>query len=555
MPNQSEVAGLGDRVTERLAALGVTLVNVSPGGVTSPVGPCRDIERLIVTSPVFVGYCRARWAELAEPSRDLVELLPGIWLAPLPEPRRRRVSERRDPLPIRALLLAGHDLLECEPLRAICDHAGLDHTATLTRINPATLMTAPEAHRTAMLIAWMLDDSNQIDRRFSELHTVSSQLGESYEELSLLYRLSSNMTINQPAAAFLTDACMELQQVVGLRWMALQLVDEEPRLNELQGQIFTAGAIRCDAKLLKRIGALLMRRQDAGAGPMVVDDTQTLGIPTLNRLAGQLLVVPLMREDKPLGILYGGDKIDESHISSVDSKLVNSLANSLSMFLENMMLYEDMSAMFMGTLHALTASIDAKDRYTRGHSERVAMLSRQLAEAAGLEPAMVERIYLAGLVHDVGKIGVPERVLCKPGRLTDAEFEQIKSHPEIGGRILQDIRQMKDLIPGVLHHHERWDGRGYPTGLAGTDIPLFGRVICLADSFDAMSSTRTYRASMSHEKVLAEVRRCAGTQFDPELTEVFLRLEFGPYLSLVEKHQVQQTDPHNPVALPAANAA
>ncbi len=546
--NQLEAGGVSDRVTQRLAALGVTLTRLRADGSATCVGPCRDIERVILASPVFAAHCRGQWERLNETPGELVEIFPGLWLSPMPQPRRRRAAGQRDNESIDAALLAGRDLPDCDPLRTICDHAQRDHAATVATINPATLMTEPEAKRCAMLIAWMHDDVTQVDRRFTELHTVSSQLSESYEELSLLYRLSSNMTINQPAATFLTDACLELQQVVGLRWMALQLVDDEPRLNELRGRTFTAGAVRCDTRLLSRIGLLLMRRQSVTTGPLVVDDTQTLGIPTLNRLAGQLLVVPLLREDKPLGLLFGGDKIDESHISSVDSKLVNSLANSLSMFLENMMLFEDMSSMFLGTLHALTASIDAKDRYTRGHSERVAMLSRQLAEAAGLEPAMVERVYLAGLVHDVGKIGVPESVLCKPGRLTDIEFEQIKAHPEIGGRILQDIRQMKDLIPGVLHHHERWDGRGYPAKLAGNDIPLFGRLICLADSFDAMSSTRTYRASMSHEAVLAEVRRCAGTQFDPQLTEVFLGLEFGPFLNLVEKHQTQQSDPNYPVA-------
>jgi HD-GYP domain-containing protein (c-di-GMP phosphodiesterase class II) len=201
------------------------------------------------------------------------------------------------------------------------------------------------------------------------------------------------------------------------------------------------------------------------------------------------------------------------------------------------MLYEDMHAMFLGMLHALTSAIDAKDSYTHGHTERVAKLSHMLAEAAGLDRETVERVYISGLVHDVGKIGVPESVLCKPGKLTDDEFGLIKMHPEIGARILQDIRQMQDLLPGVMHHHERWDGNGYPHGLAEKDIPLFGRLIGLADAFDAMISTRTYRSAMDLDTVLGEIRRCAGTQFDPELAEVFLQLDFQPFFHLLKKHQ------------------
>jgi HD-GYP domain-containing protein (c-di-GMP phosphodiesterase class II) len=192
--------------------------------------------------------------------------------------------------------------------------------------------------------------------------------------------------------------------------------------------------------------------------------------------------------------------------------------------------------MFLGTLEALTASIDAKDRYTCGHSERVAHLTRALAETLGQDEATLKRMHIAGLVHDVGKIGVPESVLLKPGRLTEEEFAWIRLHPEMGFRILKDIPQLNDVLPGVLHHHERWDGRGYPHGLAGEDIPLIARLIALADSFDAMSSSRTYRKAMSRSTVLEEIRRNAGTQFDPDLVPAFVSLNFSEYDRLVREH-------------------
>jgi HD-GYP domain-containing protein (c-di-GMP phosphodiesterase class II) len=153
---------------------------------------------------------------------------------------------------------------------------------------------------------------------------------------------------------------------------------------------------------------------------------------------------------------------------------------------------------------------------------------------------VVERVRIAGLVHDIGKIGVPEEVLRKPGKLTDEEFEMMKAHPAIGHHILQDIPQLADVLPGVLHHHERYDGRGYPHGLAGEDIPLMARIIALADSFDAMSSTRTYRAAMSRETVLTEIRRCAGAQFDPELAERFVKLDFRAYDEAAARHKSER---------------
>jgi len=232
--------------------------------------------------------------------------------------------------------------------------------------------------------------------------------------------------------------------------------------------------------------------------------------------ASQLLAVPLMRRDQVLGCFFALDKL-RNDFDSVDSKLLTSIANESAIYLENAVLFGDLKELMMGLLHSLTSAVDAKDAYTCGHSERVALLSRHLASLHKLPDHDVERIYMAGLLHDVGKIGVPESVLQKTGKLTAEEFDQIKRHPEIGARILADVKQLEDILPGVLYHHERYDGRGYPKGLAATDIPLMGRIICLADCFDAMTSSRTYRKALPLEVALTEIRRCAGTQFDPAL--------------------------------------
>jgi len=200
-------------------------------------------------------------------------------------------------------------------------------------------------------------------------------------------------------------------------------------------------------------------------------------------------------------------------------------------FLENHSLYDDLQDLLMGVLHALTASVDTKDPYTCGHSHRVALISRKIAQLAEFDSYRTERIYLAGLLHDIGKIGIPETLLRKTGRLSTEEYKVVQKHPQIGATILKGIRQMSDVIPAILHHHERPDGRGYPSGLRGKQIPTEALIVGLADSFDAMTSSRTYRGTMPLEVVATEIRRYSGTQFDPRLSELLLSLNLEDFLA------------------------
>ncbi len=178
----------------------------------------------------------------------------------------------------------------------------------------------------------------------------------------------------------------------------------------------------------------------------------------------------------------------------------------------------------MQTIRTIVNTIDAKDEYTKGHSQRVSEYSAELAEGMGMREEDVERIRYIALLHDIGKVGVPDAILNKPGRLNAAEFSQMKLHTIVGGEILKDIDSMKDLDVGAKYHHERYDGKGYPEGLRGEAIPLVARIIGIADAYDAMTSNRVYRKRLSDEAVYAEISRCAGTQFDPGIAELFLKL-------------------------------
>jgi len=181
---------------------------------------------------------------------------------------------------------------------------------------------------------------------------------------------------------------------------------------------------------------------------------------------------------------------------------------------------------YIQTIRALAEAIDAKDAYTRGHSERVAVYASRLGRQMGLRKELIERIYFAGLLHDVGKIGIPDAIITKPDRLTPEEYEEIKKHPEIGAKILEPVEFLHSIVPCVRHHHEWYDGcnAGYPDQLAGDQIPLPSRVIVVADTVEAMTSDRPYRKALSIDVVVEELRKYSGTQFDPVVVEAFLRL-------------------------------
>ncbi len=191
----------------------------------------------------------------------------------------------------------------------------------------------------------------------------------------------------------------------------------------------------------------------------------------------------------------------------------------------NKMLYNELRDLFYKTIRSISNSLDAKDAYTNGHSLRVTLYSMILARKLNFDKTYLEDIEIAGLLHDIGKIAMPQSILCKNGRLTDEEFIVMKSHPAIGAKIVLNIKKLQTISSWVKTHHEKWDGTGYPDGLKGEEIPIAGRIIALADTYDAMTSTRPYRKALLHEVAISEIKKWAGVQFDPKLAELFISLE------------------------------
>ncbi len=184
--------------------------------------------------------------------------------------------------------------------------------------------------------------------------------------------------------------------------------------------------------------------------------------------------------------------------------------------------YEQLERAYMESIQTLRYTVEAKDSYTRGHSDRVSEFSVLIGKYLGLSEEEIKTLRIGGLFHDIGKIGVPDSILLKEGKLTDDEYSEIKNHPTIGAHILSTATIFQDIIPIVKHHHEKYDGFGYPGKLKGEEIPYFARIAAVADTFDAMTSKRTYRDALPLDVVISEITRCKGTQFDPKIADVFL---------------------------------
>ncbi|MFO0083353.1 MAG: HD-GYP domain-containing protein [Phycisphaerales bacterium] len=518
----------------RCLELGLPVWTVSPTGELGPT-PGDDVS--------LVGF-------LGSPTlRGLLEPIARGWSA-VDEPVPVSPARGMYAIPIRAQPLAsggrGETLLalalspscvEEEWFEVVSMMGGLEVRSAqrlvehLCRHRPEGI---PALHRT---LGWMIDDLARVCDDQVTISGFTRQLTEGFETIDALYCLGRSMNVLSRPREFFDNGVSRLHASMSFGWLAAYFAFEPDAAAVAGDRLLHSGPLPGDAgTIVAALRGMLANAPRSGA-PMV-----TTSVPGLVSDSGQLVVLPIVRGERLVGAVLAGDKRGEDPIvSSYDTHLLEAAGGYFGAFLENAMLYARQQAMFMGTLSALTSAIDAKDRYTCGHSSRVAYLSSLIARAAGLGEDMADRLNICGLVHDVGKIGVPEAVLTKPGKLSDEEFALIKMHPEIGHRILRDIPMLSDVLPGVMHHHERWDGRGYPHGLKGEQIPLVARIVGLADTFDAMSSSRAYRPAMPREKVMAELVRSAGTQLDPTLVPMFVTLDFGAYDRMLSSAAPQQS--------------
>jgi hypothetical protein len=352
-----------------------------------------------------------------------------------------------------------------------------------------------------------------------EMENLSNEIARNYEELNLHYELSAKLGTHPTPDPIYHNVVEQIRRVISCDHIAILLRDEQGGLSTVyasnrSGRIQTSFRLDPEAGLsgevLKTGTAMIVCRADRH--PRFVPPPY----PVTSQMS-----VPLITSGKVLGVINLTDKEGGEEFSTNDLKLLETIARQAAIALENARLFIDVRSLFLSAVKSLASAIDAKDPYTHGHSLRVAYYSAIIAEQLPLPPEQREEVYLAAVLHDVGKIAIPESILLKPGSLTDSEWDTMKRHPLHSAQILGEIKQFVTLSQIVRHEHERYDGSGYPDGLKAEAIPLASRIIAVADAYDAMTTSRSYRQGMNPEQAFHLLAKAAGTQFDPHVFAQF----------------------------------
>ncbi len=366
----------------------------------------------------------------------------------------------------------------------------------------------------------------RILRLEEETQKLSTHLATTYEEISLLHRLTHNLRISRSDDDLGRIALDWLQEVLPAQTVALQYLPLGKAGEQFTHQTRTSPVLLTVGKPIdtSRLGAILEHvERTARHQPLVMNPPATTRADWPFREVSQLIGVPLAESDNLFGWLVALNHFDGGQFVTVEASLLGSVGAILGIHSGNLDLYRQQSELLAGVVRALTSAIDAKDPYTRGHSDRVARIALRLAHEMGYDPKTYKTIYFSGLLHDIGKIGINDAVLRKPGKLSESEYEHIKQHVTIGHRILVDLKKLDDVLPVVLHHHESWDGQGYPRRLATENIPQQARIVAVADAYDAMGSDRPYRKGLPDEKIDEIFHAGSGKQWDPEVVAAFFR--------------------------------
>jgi HD-GYP domain-containing protein (c-di-GMP phosphodiesterase class II) len=373
----------------------------------------------------------------------------------------------------------------------------------------------PEVIERLLSAVWSEFQLTQREERLrSELINAGEQIERTYEEITLLQTLTGKLKLTLAPTEVVPYCLQRVRELTEGEGAAIWFEDHTKEFHFLKD-----GVLPFDERGL----ASLCRRCDRKdwSRPFVKNHIDTT--PLANDFPGlrNFILCAVGDPGEQFGWMIHCNHPQE--FGSVQAGLLQSIARILGTHLHNQQLFQENEDLVMGFVRSMVSTIDAKDSYTRGHSERVAIVSGCLARELGLSKSDVSDIYLSGLLHDIGKVGVDDRILRKQDRLTDDEFEQIKKHPEIGYHILSGLTNLSAVLPGVRNHHEAFNGSGYPDGLAGEQIPLMARIIAVADSYDAMGSDRSYRKGMPLEKLESILRQNSGPQWDPQVIDAYFR--------------------------------
>lgn len=366
--------------------------------------------------------------------------------------------------------------------------------------------------------------NSRTDGYLAEIRDLNKKLSERLTEMTTLYETVkitvSSLDPDEVLSSVFNGAAKTLKANAG----SLMLLDPE------EGVLTIKRAHGLDEEVIRKtrikLGEGIAGRVAQSGDPMIfhgkVDSPQAKGRMKYSKVNS--ICAPLKTRKGIVGIINLSRREDSEPFTKDNLTLLSTMAHEAASAIENAGLYKDLHEGYLSTIRALTSALEVKDHYTRGHSDAVARYAVKIAKRLDLSPHEIEGIEVAAILHDIGKIGIQEAILNKPGKLDDEEWKEVKKHPESSLKILDGINFPWDIKPIVYAHHERYDGKGYPRGLKGIEIPLGARILGVADLYDAMTSDRAYRKGLSKETVIEELKRVAGTQIDPGIAEVFIEI-------------------------------
>ncbi len=403
-----------------------------------------------------------------------------------------------------------------------------------------------------------------VARYEGELDQVTAHLSQIYEELMVLYDVGGEIgaTLDPHDIADQT-----VQRVVDLldAGGGVVCLAEDAASGRQPQVIGHADCAPCVADLVGWATSQAIGKDRS----LIVNDLAEAAAPSANGTRS-LVTSPLRARGRLIGALHVLDKAGDRGFSTEDQMLLETVASQVGVAIENSRLFQraqqhaldlaaaldELESTYDDTLAALSGALDLRDNETEGHARRVTRYSVRIAEVMGSRGQILVDIERGALLHDIGKIGVPDAILLKPAKLTDEEWAVMRTHPHLGYQMIRNIRFLSGASPIVLHHHERYDGGGYPAGLTGQDIPLGARIFAIADTFDAMTSDRPYRKALPYEAARDEIGRCAGSQFDPVVVEAFCQVPEEEWADIREAVETElanrRHEPEQPVAAPAA---
>lgn len=358
----------------------------------------------------------------------------------------------------------------------------------------------------------------------AEIRELNKKLSERLIEMTTLYETVKATVSSLDLEEVLSSVFNNAAKTLKANAASLMLLDPE------EGVLTIKRAYGLDEEVIRKtrikLGEGIAGIVAQSGEPMVfhgkVDSPQAMGRMKYDKVNS--ICAPLKTRKGVVGIINLNRRVDSEPFTEENLTLLSTMAHEAASAIENAGLYKELRESYLSTIRALASAIEVKDPYTKGHSDAVARCAVKIAKRLELSPHEIEGIEVAAILHDIGKIGVQEDILNKPGKLDDGEWKEMKKHPESSLKILEGINFPWDIKPIVYAHHERYDGKGYPNGLKGIEIPLGARILGVADLYDAMTSNRAYRKGLSKETVIEELKRVSGTQIDPEIAKVFIEM-------------------------------